>query len=54
MFLLSPVNVLPSLDCEGAESQSAGSQTGPWVLLMLADYITRDGTSSPPGLLLSD
>lgn len=28
-FLLSPVNVLPSLDCEGAENQSAGSQTGP-------------------------
>lgn len=29
LFLLSPsVNVLPSLDCEGAEDQPVGSQVG--------------------------
>lgn len=29
LLLVSPsVNVLPSLDCEGAENQSVGSQVG--------------------------
>lgn len=50
LVLLSPsMNVLPSLDCEGAESQSVGSPVG-----LLGPYDASRLTASSPGLLLSD
>lgn len=57
LVLLSPsVNVLPSLDCEGAECQSAGSPVGllgPYDASRL-EMIHHHHRPPPPGLLLSD